>query len=74
MAATVVTIRDESKWEVISEFLSELEQAGIVISPAEAKQLDEEHGADWEESLSYWSIVTTVKRYTFLTKSEKEYK
>jgi hypothetical protein len=51
MAANVVTIRDEQEWKIIGDFLSELEEGGIVVPPHVAKALDQKLGTDWEHRI-----------------------
>lgn len=52
MSATLVVVRDEERWKVIHDFLVELEEGGIVVSPDDAKRLDEKFGdVNWAEKL-----------------------
>ena len=50
MAANVVVIRDEQKWEIIRELLADLCQGGIIIPPEQAERLDENFPG-WEDHL-----------------------
>jgi hypothetical protein len=50
MAATIVVIRDEKKWEVVEELLGDLEEGGIIVPPEEVERLDENFPG-WEDHL-----------------------
>lgn len=50
MAAYVVLVRDEKKWEVISKLLCEVGEGGILVPPDTARKLDEDF-PDWENKI-----------------------
>lgn len=52
MAANIVVIRDQEKWDSILEVLDGLGEGGIIITPEVAKSLDKGF-FDWEDKLQH---------------------